>query len=86
MVELKCEWLDVGSWPALENVVDLDDAGNAVIAENAEVARQLPQRDRLARTTTCWPCWAWTTASSSTSDATLVCNKSDCNGSRNSSE
>ena len=32
MVELHCEWLDIGSWPALESVADLDDAGNVVVA------------------------------------------------------
>jgi len=37
MVELRCEWLDVGTWPALEKVTDLDEAGNAVLAENAAV-------------------------------------------------
>ena len=37
MVELKCEWLDVGSWPALENVTEVDDAGNNVVAENTVV-------------------------------------------------
>jgi len=37
MVRLDCEWLDVGSWPALENVTELDDAGNAIEAENAVV-------------------------------------------------
>ncbi len=35
MVELKAEWIDVGSWPALENVTELDDAGNCIVAENA---------------------------------------------------
>ncbi|MCD4823503.1 MAG: NTP transferase domain-containing protein [Phycisphaerae bacterium] len=34
MVELKCEWIDLGSWPAMEEVVDLDDQGNAIIADN----------------------------------------------------
>lgn len=34
MVELKCEWIDLGSWPALEDVVDSDDQGNAIIAGN----------------------------------------------------
>jgi len=37
MVELNCEWLDVGSWPALENVTELDDAGNCIVAENCSV-------------------------------------------------
>ena len=34
MVELNCEWFDVGSWPALENVIDADEADNVVLAEN----------------------------------------------------
>jgi mannose-1-phosphate guanylyltransferase len=37
MVELSCEWLDVGSWPALENVTELDEAGNAIVAANTVV-------------------------------------------------
>ncbi len=37
MVELGCEWLDVGSWPALGEVSDLDEDGNVVLAENAVV-------------------------------------------------
>jgi mannose-1-phosphate guanylyltransferase len=35
MVELKCEWLDVGSWPALEHVTELDESGNIIIAKNS---------------------------------------------------
>jgi mannose-1-phosphate guanylyltransferase len=34
MVELRCEWLDVGSWPALENVAETDESGNAIVAPN----------------------------------------------------
>jgi mannose-1-phosphate guanylyltransferase len=34
MVELNCEWIDLGSWPSLESVVDLDDKGNAILADN----------------------------------------------------
>ncbi len=34
MVQLSCEWIDLGSWPALEDVADLDDQGNAIIAKN----------------------------------------------------
>lgn len=34
MAELSCEWLDVGSWPALEDVVGQDDSGNVVVARN----------------------------------------------------
>ena len=37
VVELSCDWVDVGSWPALENVTELDDAGNIVTAENSAV-------------------------------------------------
>ncbi len=37
MVELKCNWLDVGTWPALENVTQLDDAGNVLVAQNVAV-------------------------------------------------
>jgi mannose-1-phosphate guanylyltransferase len=37
MVELRCEWLDVGSWPALENVSALDEADNVVVARNAVI-------------------------------------------------
>ena len=32
MVELTCEWLDVGSWPSLEGILKLDADGNAVAA------------------------------------------------------
>jgi mannose-1-phosphate guanylyltransferase len=32
-VTLNCEWLDMGSWPALEEVVPVDDMGNVIIAE-----------------------------------------------------
>jgi mannose-1-phosphate guanylyltransferase len=35
MVELKCEWLDVGSWPALESVSELDESGNIILAKNS---------------------------------------------------
>jgi len=37
MVELKCEWLDVGNWTALSQVADPDEDGNVVIADNAMV-------------------------------------------------
>lgn len=32
VVELACEWLDVGSWPSLAEVSELDDDGNAIQA------------------------------------------------------
>ncbi len=34
MVTLGCEWIDLGSWPSLEDVLDLDQQGNAIVAEN----------------------------------------------------
>ncbi|MBN1554835.1 MAG: mannose-1-phosphate guanylyltransferase [Phycisphaerae bacterium] len=34
MVALNCEWIDLGSWPSLEEVLDLDQQGNAIVAEN----------------------------------------------------
>ena len=34
MVELGCEWLDVGSWPAVEQVCELDQCNNAILSEN----------------------------------------------------
>ncbi len=35
-VELNCQWIDVGSWTALENVVAGDDQGNVAVAPNTE--------------------------------------------------
>jgi len=35
MVELNCQWLDVGSWPAMEEVSELDGSGNIVVANNS---------------------------------------------------
>ncbi|NQU74798.1 MAG: NTP transferase domain-containing protein [Planctomycetes bacterium] len=32
VVELGCEWLDVGSWPSLAEVGEIDEDGNAVVA------------------------------------------------------
>jgi mannose-1-phosphate guanylyltransferase len=32
VVELACEWLDVGSWPSLAQVSEIDEDGNAVVA------------------------------------------------------
>jgi mannose-1-phosphate guanylyltransferase len=37
MVELTAEWLDVGSWPALADVVTPDEDGNSVVATRAAV-------------------------------------------------
>lgn len=33
VVELACEWLDVGNWPSLAEVSEIDEDGNAVVAE-----------------------------------------------------
>jgi mannose-1-phosphate guanylyltransferase len=35
MVELDAEWVDVGSWPALDRVAEQDDAGNVMLAEKS---------------------------------------------------
>jgi len=35
VVELACEWLDVGSWPSLAEVSELDEDGNAIQASRA---------------------------------------------------
>ncbi len=37
MVQLTCQWLDVGSWPALADVVALDGADNAVAGATVEL-------------------------------------------------
>lgn len=77
MVELGCEWLDVGSWPALENVTDLDEAGNAVVAENAFLVDSfrnvvVSEDDHLLAIMGMDDCIVVRSA-----DATLVCNKAD---------
>jgi mannose-1-phosphate guanylyltransferase len=41
MVQLNTEWIDLGSWPSLEDVADLDDKGNAIIAKNHVVIDSL---------------------------------------------
>ncbi len=33
VVELECDWLDVGSWPSLAEVSEIDEDGNAVVAK-----------------------------------------------------
>ena len=37
MIELGCEWLDVGHWPALDDVCEGDSGGNVIIADNTVV-------------------------------------------------
>jgi mannose-1-phosphate guanylyltransferase len=34
MVELQCEWVDLGSWPALDDAIEPDQQGNSIVAEN----------------------------------------------------
>lgn len=77
MVELKCEWLDVGAWPALENVGELDEAGNVVLAQNAAVIDSfrniiVTDDDHLLAVLGMDDCIIVHAP-----DATLVCNKSD---------
>jgi len=77
MVELQCEWLDVGSWPALDSVCPLDEAGNAVVARNTVVLDSfrnviVSQDDHLLAVLGMDDCIIVHSA-----DATLVCAKSD---------
>jgi len=77
MVELNCEWLDVGSWPALENVTEMDEAGNVVVAENVAVLDSyrnviVSRDDHLLAVLGVDDCIVV-----HSDDATLVCNKSD---------
>jgi mannose-1-phosphate guanylyltransferase len=77
MVELPCEWLDIGSWPSLENVADLDDSGNVVVAKNAVLVDSfrnvvVTQDDHLLAVLGVDDCIIV-----HSEDATLVCNKSD---------
>jgi mannose-1-phosphate guanylyltransferase len=77
MVELNCEWLDIGSWPALESVTELDEAGNVVVAENAVILDGshnivISEDDHLLAVLGMDDCIFVHSA-----DATLVCDKSD---------
>ena len=77
MVELDCEWLDVGSWPALESVTGLDEDGNVVVAENVAVLDSsrnilVSEDDHLLAVLGMDDCIIVHSA-----DATLICDKSD---------
>lgn len=77
MVELNCEWLDVGSWGTLEDVLDLDGAGNVVIADNSVIIDSfrniiVSDNDHLLAVLGMDDCIIVHSP-----DATLVCNKSD---------
>ena len=78
MVELNCEWLDVGAWGALEEVCERDDAGNVVLAEQClvlDTTRSIIVSDdgQLLAVLGMDECVVV-----HSKDATLVCNKSDC--------
>jgi len=77
MVELNCEWLDVGSWPALENVSEPDETANVVVAENVAALDSsrnviVVKGDHLVALVGMDDCIVVHSP-----DATLVCNKSD---------
>lgn len=77
MVELKCEWLDIGSWPALENVAELDEAGNAIVADNAVMLDSfrnvvVSENGHLIAVLGMDDCIVVRSE-----DATLICNKTD---------
>jgi len=77
MVELNCEWLDVGSWPALANVALPDDADNTVVAENVVLIDSgrnviVSEDDHLLAILGMDDCVVV-----HSTDATLVCSKAD---------
>jgi len=77
MVDLNCEWLDIGSWPSLEDVSELDQAGNVVVAKNAVLLDSfrnvvVTEDDHLLAVLGMDDCIIVRSP-----DATLVCNKSD---------
>ena len=77
MVDLNCEWLDIGSWPSLADVTELDEAGNVVVAKNAALLDSfrnvvVTEDDHLLAVLGMDDCIIVHSA-----DATLVCNKSD---------
>lgn len=77
MVQLSCEWIDLGSWPAMEDVADLDDQGNAIIAKNHVVIDSfrnilVSSDDHLLAVMGIDDCIVVHSP-----DATLVCKKSD---------
>ncbi|MHC4562544.1 MAG: mannose-1-phosphate guanylyltransferase [Planctomycetota bacterium] len=77
MVELECEWLDVGHWPALGEVCALDHEGNVVIASDTIVMDStrniiVSEDDHLLAVVGMDDCIVVHAR-----DATLVCNKSD---------
>lgn len=77
MVELNCEWLDVGTWPALENVAPVDESDNVIVARNTIVVDGyrnviVSEDNHLLAVLGIDDCIVVHSA-----DATLVCAKSD---------
>ncbi len=77
MVELTAQWLDVGSWPALSDVLELDEDGNAIAASRTALLDSnrnviYSDEDHLLALIGMDDCIIV-----HTNDATLICNKSD---------
>jgi len=77
MVPLSCEWLDIGSWPAVQTVKELDDMGNAIVADNTVLLDScrnviVSENDHLIATIGMDDC-----VIIHSPDATLICKKSD---------
>ena len=78
VVELPCEWLDVGSWPALADVSELDEDGNAVVADKTALLDSVrnvvvcEQDDHLVAMLGMDDCIVVHTP-----DVTLVCNRNE---------
>ena len=77
MVPLSCQWLDIGSWPAIENVAEQDDLGNAVVASTTVLLDScrnviVSEDDHLLAVIGMDDC-----VIVHSPDATLICKKSD---------
>jgi len=77
MVPLSCQWLDIGSWPAIANVAEPDDLGNAVIASTTVLLDSchnviVSEDDHLLAVIGMDDC-----VIVHSPDATLICKKSD---------
>ncbi len=78
VVELPCEWLDVGSWPALADVSELDEDGNAVVGDKTALLDSMrnvvvcDDEDHLVAVLGMDDCIVV-----HTSDVTLVCNRNE---------
>ena len=77
MVPLSCEWLDIGSWSAIENVAEPDDLGNAGVASTTVLLDSyrnviVSEDDHLVAVIGMDDC-----VIVHSPDATLICKKSD---------